>query len=381
MSTGDMTVSQFVQVIPFICGMMITAFIGFNLAHQVASNKEAEVYAFDIGYVDWLLNRFKWLLYVCLITGLINLIYLIFIIGFNNLGDYRLAAISIQRSPLIQFAKVVGGHAGILGFFYLALYGYKQAIKGINIWQLIIYILMFGMNNIAIAGRAWIAMSLVPYVIGFLMGHKSQKQEWSVLFNNGLKKLLVLGCILVGAFMIVGTIRNGGETEEPSRPIDKLLYFTDGSRVSNIVMTMYPDGTFPLEYGQCEFLHNWNPSSMKTRYFSDISDNIGLTVTVTSTIPALYFDFGYKGGFLMWGVFSFLIEWLCLYMLNKNKILAFFVAVQLTRMMYQAPIGEIFSMSISTAEWFIILYIFREPLFTMPESIESEDFSENNDVE
>lgn len=367
MATGEVSVSQFDKSIKFICGMLLTSFLGFNLAHEFTSNRGVVVYEFNIEYIDWLLKRFKWLLYVCLISGLINLIFLIVTIGFNNLGDYRIAAISTNRSPLVQLIRTIGGHAGVLGFFYLAIYGYKQAIDGIKIWQLIIYILMYGMNNIAIAGRAWIALSMVPYVIGFLFGHRSRLQDWHDLWQNGLKKLLLLGIIMVGAFTFIGTIRNNGESTDESRPIDKLLYLTDGSRVANIVMNMYPDGTFPLEYGQCEFLNGWYPSPMKTKYYDAISNNIGLTVTVPSTIPWLYFDFGFTGGILMWGVYCFVLELICLNQLQKNSVLAFLVSVQLTRMLYQAPIGEIFAMSFNTFEWFIILYIFRKRLFAMPD--------------
>lgn len=299
------------------------------------------------------------------------MVYLIVVVGFNSLGDYRVAALSVDRTPIIKIIRTIGGHAGILGFFYLALYGYKQAVKGIDIWQLILYIIMYGMNNIAIAGRAWISMSFVPYIIGFFIGHRSRKQKWADLLHKGLKNLLVLGVTLVGIFILVASIRNVNnsiDTDEGS-PIEKLLYWTDGSRVANIVMKMYPDGTFPLEYGQCEFLTKWIPSPMKTKYYSAISDNIGLTVTVPSTIPALYFDFGYAGGIVMWGIFCFFIELLFLNVVRRNNILCFFVAVLLTRMMYQAPFGEIFGMSISTVEWLIILYVFRDRLFVMPESV------------
>lgn len=56
MSTGKMLISQFNESIPFICGMMVTSFIGFNFAHQISNNREAEVNDFNIDYVEWLLR-------------------------------------------------------------------------------------------------------------------------------------------------------------------------------------------------------------------------------------------------------------------------------------------------------------------------------------
>jgi hypothetical protein len=82
-------------------------------------------------------------------------------------------------------------------------------------------------------------------------------------------------------------------------------------------------------------------------------------------MPSLYFDFGFWGGIVMWGIFCFLLEILVLSLLKKNNILALFLCVQITRMMFQAPIGPIFGMAIPTLEWLLIMYIFKAKLFNM----------------
>jgi oligosaccharide repeat unit polymerase len=366
MSHGLKTLEDYDLVAPFLCGLMASSVLGFSLAHIIFPSKSfINIYPFDKNYILWILNKYKWLLYVCFITGILSLVYLISIIGFDNIGDYRMMALFTKRGGIFSYIQWIGGHATIITTFYIALFGYSQALNGINIKMLVINVLMYGMNNIAIAGRGWITMAMVPYIIGYFFAiYRERKFTLSSIFDKNTKKLLIFGVILVAFFSVFGSVRNDSENSDVTK-LDKLLYYTDGTGVTNIVMNMFPDGSFDLEYGACEFLSYWIPSKLQNSFNDAISDDIGLSVTVPSTMPSLYFDFGFWGGIVMWGIFCFLLEILVLSLLKKNNILALFLCVQITRMMFQAPIGPIFGMAIPTLEWLLIMYIFKAKLFNM----------------
>lgn len=90
--------------------------------------------------------------------------------------------------------------------------------------------------------------------------------------------------------------------------------------MANMVMMQYPPGTYPLEYGKSEFLQKWIPSPMTQKFEKSIEDNIALSVTVKSAIPYLYYDWGYYGGFIMWGVYAFILEVICISLIKKKSI-------------------------------------------------------------
>ena len=97
--------------------------------------------------------------------------------------------------------------------------------------------------------------------------------------------------ILAIVFSLMGIARDDRDIDKAF--IDKFLYFTDGAKMTNMVLRQFPPGSFELEYGKSEFLRQFVPSPMDQKFFRSISDDAGLTVTVQSAIPPLYYDFGY----------------------------------------------------------------------------------------
>lgn len=366
MSHGKKTLEDYSHVAPFIFGMVVSSILGFSLAHSCCNQHKVHLKTISIDYINILLKRYRWVLYGCFFSGILTLLFLISIGAYNNLGDYRIIALTTQRTGIWGVSSWLGGHLSLLGTFYIALFGYKQSICGIDIKYFFVNILMYGMTNIAIAGRGWITMAMIPYLIGYFYGKFSfNKNAWRDIFDKNFRKLCSILVILALFFSIFGMIRNDGENSD-NRFYDKFLYYTDGSYVTNLVMEMFPDGTFPLEYGRCEFLSKWFGSPMQDKFSNAISNDVGLSVTVPSTMPSLYYDFGFSGGIIMWGVFCFIFEISAIKLSKRNSILSFFCIVQLTRMVFQAPIGPIFNMAIASFEWLLIMYIFKHKLFGTP---------------
>ena len=362
-SIGDKTNSDYDLSAPFIFGMVVSSIVGFTIAHIIIGEEKHNKFYFRINYINYLLQRYRWIIYVCFVCGILIIYFLFTLVGFDKLSDYRLAAVTTKRVGLFAIVQRISGHASLLGAFYLGLLGYKHANIGINLKELSVCVLMYGMTNIAIAGRAWITMSLLPYLIVFFIAkHDAGLTSISAFFDKNFRKLLSVLIFVSIFFSVWGVLRNNTSGEE-ERLVDKFLYYTDGSGVTNLVMHEFPDGSFPLEYGRNEFLSFLISSPMHVKFLNFISDDVGLSVTVPSTLPSLYFDFGYLGGIIMWGVFCLFLELLFYRLKRKNTILSLFLIIIITKMMFQAPIGPVFSSAIPSLEWLVLLYAFRKKLF------------------
>lgn len=178
--------------------------------------------------------------------------------------------------------------------------------------------------------------------------------------------MLTIGVIFFTVFSSFGLIRNE-ETAEGDNKVkvffDKFLYYTDGPKMANMVMKQYPPDTYELEYGQAEFLSKWIPSTMTNKFTSSIEDSPSLLATVKSTIPPLYYDWGYTGGIIMWGIYAFILEFICLSLLKRNTILSLLLFVQFTKLLFESPIGNIFVYAIPAFQWLIIIYLIKNYIF------------------
>ena len=352
------------NVAPFILGIIISSIIGFSLSHlmvpYVPSENSEEVNDNHIEYIDNILKKYHWILYLNLLLGLLLIIFLISVTGWSNLGDYRIAAFTVERTGIGKIASMFSGHAMFLGVFYIALLGYKQSHTGIDLKVLLSDIFMLSFTNIAIAGRAWIIMAFLPYFIAYFW---QQNQQGKKFFSKDVKTLALIFMIAVSAFSIIGLVRTSeGETNEHGF-FDKFLYYTDGTRIANNIMQKYPDGSFEYEYGQSEFLYRWMGSPMWEKYTKSISNDIGLLVTVPSHMPYLYFDYGFWGGIVMWGIFCFIIESIATRLRNSSSIINICLFMLITRLFFATPIGSCFMGLVPAFEWLIILYLFRNQLF------------------
>ena len=102
---------------------------------------------------------------------------------------------------------------------------------------------------------------------------------------------------------------------------------------------------------------------MVGRFANSIADDIGLSVTVKSIMPNLYYDFGLIGGAVFWGIICFLGEICCIRLKYSLHIIGLFLYGTLSTMFFQAPVGNVFALYTPTFEWIFLLYIFRKQIF------------------
>lgn len=346
----------------FICYMIISSIVGFSLAHVITSKYEtySKVYLIDVSVIEKLLIRFRWVPLLCGGIGIVLFIFLLSVVGdIDSLGNYRVLALTTERVGYAAIAQRVSGHITILGGFYLMLLGYKYGMTGIDLKKFFKYAILCSAINMSIGGRVWILTSTLPFVVMYILSRKYSGLT-SKYRQSDNKKLFAIILVFVCTFGIIGVLRSN---EIESSFFDKFLYLTDGSRMTNMVLSIYPPGSFPLEYGKSEFLSTLVQSPMAQKFSELIASDIGLSVTVKSGMPYLYYDFGYWGGIIMWGVFCFFIEYWAIRLKYVLHIVGLFLEGILCIMLFQSPIGCVFSLYTPTFEWIILIFLFRRWIF------------------
>lgn len=357
--------------------LVIASIVGFSTAHLIGNIRKqgSKIICIETNTIDAILKKFKWIPYTCFILGCAIFLFLFSTIGIaNTFGEFREHAVNQQWSGPIAYVKQASGHIYIFASFYLILLGYKHGKEGLNVKELFKYGIFCSMTNMAIGGRLWIVTSFLPYITAFIYSRKFSKRDRKSL-KKDIKKLLMVIAVLAGLFSLMGLARDDRDIEK--RFIDKFLYFTDGTKMSNMVLTQYPPGTYELEYGTSQFLTQFKKSPMEQKFKNSISYDRGLAVTVRSFMPPLYYDFGYIGGVFMWGIICFIIELISIKLMATRKVLGILWFVLLSQMLFLTPIFEIFAVNMPTFEWLIIMAFFSKALFNIKTGTQHKAYNTN----
>lgn len=345
------------------CYLVVASVIGFSFAHFVSETQNvdfSENPMIEQDEVEELLRRFKWIPYTCGITGAVLFIFLITTIGdISTFSDYRILALQTERVGYAAVAQRISGHINILGSFYLMLLGYKSGKQGINVREFLSYFLLCSAINMSIGGRVWLLSSSLPFFATYVLSRYTGEYNRGEVKKDG-KRIAFFLITVISLFSVIGLLR-GNDSDD--RFIDKFLYLTDGTRMTNMVLNRFPEGTFTYEYGMSTILGGFVKSPMVNAFKESISDNIGLSVTVKSIMPSIYYDFGLIGGGIWYGFLCFVVELICLRLKYATSILGLFLFGVLSTIYFQAPVGNVFALYTPTFEWLILLYLFRKHIF------------------
>lgn len=361
--TQQMPNNKFHLVSRFSCFIVCSSIIGFTIAHIFTAPKEliSWVRFIDKNVIDAILVKFRWIPYGCGIVGLILFIFLLSVMGdISSFSDYRRMALFTERVGFMSIVQRISGHINILGFFYLLLLGYKSGQEGIQLKTFFKYAILCSAINMSIGGRVWIVTSILPFMITYVFTRHYSMIPLKIKRSDNRKFLMIL-ILSISMFSIVGLLR--GDEKDETNFVDKFLYLTDGSKMTNMVLSQYPENMYELEYGRSEFLYPFIGSSMAEKFQKSIAHDPGLSVTVKSIMPYLYFDFGIWGGVLVWGVICFIIECLCIRFKYSCSIMGLLWFGQLAYLLFQTPVGHIFSVNTPVFEWLILIFIFRKWIF------------------
>ena len=346
----------------YMCYIIASSIVGFVCAHVLTENRKlVGTEQIDTCVLDTILKRFRWIQYFCALIGVLLFAFIFSTIGnVDTFSDYRGMALTVKRVGYMAVVQRISGHVNILGSFYLMLLGYKMGQKGIDVKEFAFNALLCSFINMSIGGRVWILNSTLPFFVTFFLSRYNTNLNVSAL-RSDIKKIFCIVISLACLFSAIGLLRDDSVGSKTF--IDKFQYFSDGMRITNMVLKQYPVGSYELEYGKSEFFSSWFESPMEKRFDKSISYDIGLSVTVKSSLPFLYYDFGFSGGILAWGIICFLLEYICIRLISVRKIIGILLFGQLSCFLFQAPVFPIFSLNLPSMEWILLLYIFRRFVF------------------
>lgn len=353
----------------FICLLMYASIIGFIVAHISTANQEStcSIKLMDSDIINDFLIKFKWIPYLCGVVGLILFIFLITTIGnINSFGDFRVLALSTERTGYAAFVQRISGHINILGLFYLMLLGYKYGKSGIELKNLLICIFLCSTINMTIGGRVWILTSLLPFLITYIYSRRYVHVDINIQ-NQDKKYITIIIIVFISLFSIIGLLRSE-QSNGNDNSMDKFTYLTDGARMTNLVLKQYPEGTYNYEWGKSTLLQYYLPSPMNNKFQKSISHDVGLSVTVQSIMPSLYYDFGLWGGAVFYGFICFIIEYICIRLKYQRNIVSILMLGSLSFLLFQAPVGNVFVIYTPLFMWLIVIFIYSKILFTPPRS-------------
>ena len=235
-----------------------------------------KVQLIDIETIDRILGKFKWIPYFCGIIGILLFIFLIVTIGnIDSFSDYRILALSTERVGYAAIAQRISGHINILGNFYLMLLGYKYGQTGIDILIKEHNSTYLKKPLISIGGRVWILTSTLPFLVTFFFRRKYSSLDVG-LRKKDIMHITVIVLIFSSLFSVIAQLRNNNNNHETY--MDKFLYLTDGSRMTNMVLEQYPEDCYNYEYGKSTLAQAFILSPMSQKFSKSISHDLGLSV-------------------------------------------------------------------------------------------------------
>lgn len=356
----------FSQSAQFVFMLIVAAIIGFSIAHIFADTKKHKnVRLVDVRSIDIILKRFIWIPYLCGVIGIVLIIYYLSAGGIENLGDYRLIALYTKKNGYMTVVQRISGHINFLGTFYIMLLGYRDGQTGLNVGKFLLYFFLCSAINIAIAGRVWILTSSLPFLVTFVFARKYCDNIQLNRPTNDWKKLIAIMAILISLFSLIGIMRSNHTSNDSATFVSKFFYLTDGARMTNLVLKEFPEGSYEEEYGMSSLAEGFIPSSMKSKFAELISDDIGLSVTVRSYMPPLYYDFGKVGGAIFWCILCIFIEYWAICLKYKHSIFSILLMGQICIMLFLTPVGNPITVYTPAFEWLLIIYILRRTIFSI----------------
>lgn len=353
------------NVAPFVLYMGLSSIFAFSLAHFTAqiNYNVAGSPIIPLNILNQLVEKFRWVLYIVAACAICILGTLYSIGGFSSFGDYRVLAVTTEFRGLAGLAVRISNHLSFIGAMYLMIVGMKQARTGLRIKELLICILLYGAANIATAGRAWIVAASLPFINGFLLErYRIYFFTKKTMVKIKPMKIIALFIMILSLFSVIGEARSDmAGAAKNSSFIQKFLYYTDGLHMSEIILNKYKPGSFDYELGK-NTIFQYGESSMAKRFNTETNERY--KVIVKSVIPSLYYDYGYEGGLVFWGLLCFLLEYICLRIRFTKNLIGCLLFCSLSAILYQAPIGNVIQMSIPMLEWLLIIFVFRKFIFS-----------------
>jgi len=350
------------EYIPFFTFASLVAFV---IAHRFFGNNEVNV-EFNIDFLCAILKKYKWIMWLNFIGGILRMVLMVNLVGFDNVMDYRVAANTMMNTGLGSVGLVfrITSYIQLLANFYIALCGFKTGFETIELKKVITLFILYSPTQMATGGRLFILYFILFYIGSFLLGRGlSISINGRMLLEKTEKKVLSLLSIgLLSLIPILVMVRQSdinNDTSTHESAISKYTYISEGMLESEHYMRFNPPEKIQPDYGQ-HFITGHSRSYLNYRKYLQMTY---MSSIVISVITPLYTSFGFWGSIVVWGIVAFCIEVLAINCLKRLSIIRFFVFVTLLKIMYESVISNPLPGNLPVYELIILLAMFYKPIF------------------
>lgn len=347
----------------YILYFTAVSIIAFILAHRLKPGNDVNM-EFSLDYLDSLLDKYYWIMWVNFFGGLLRLILIIQMVGFNSVMDYRLAANSMMNSGAGAVGLVfrLTSYVQMLANFYVALYGFKTGFGTIDLKSTLKIFILYAPTQMATGGRLFILYFILFFFGSFLLGRGlSIRIEGGQLLLNSEKKVIITS--FVGLLSLVSVIaiarQNDIDTTGPKESaLAKFTYITEGMLATEHCMNLYNGNNVPKDNGQY-LLTGTSRTYMNYRSYLLTTDMSSIVVCI---ITPLYTGFGFWGSLIVWFVIAFLLELLSINCLGKLTIIRFFIYLTVLKIFYESVMSTALFENVPVYELIILIAIFKKQI-------------------
>jgi oligosaccharide repeat unit polymerase len=354
----------------YIIYFTFASLIGFMLADTFFKRKPHLLFTSE--FVDFVLRKYKFIMWLNFIGGILRIVAVVQLIGFdpNNVLAYRMVANGMMTGIRSGFAGTVfriTAYIIMLANAYVALAGLKSGLgqlKRSEIWSLFI---LYMPSQLATGGRLFVLYFVIFYFGCFVLGRGiaiASKTHSRWLKASEFKSVLTLGALMVFFVVAISTSRMSGGmqnigSEKQSSALDSFSYVAEGTMVTEHAFQFYANKPDDLQIGKETLFGN----TQKSQAFIKYKHSTVYASSVFCIIYPLYIDFGYWGSIMVWSFLAFFIQALALSCLNRLTIMRFLIYVILLKVCYETIIANSIASNLPFYELLLLFAIFYRPIF------------------
>lgn len=347
----------------YILWFTAISLFAFWFAHRVRPGNEVNL-DFNLQFIDAVVDKYKWIMWLNFFGGILRIILMINLVGFDSVMDYRVAANNMMNTGFGTVGLIfrITSYIQMLANFYVAICGFKTGFESLDLKKTLILFILYAPTQMATGGRLFILYFILFFIGSFLLGRGvAMKFNDRILLEKEEKK--VLSIISIGFLTLVAIIAmaRAGNTvnHETESAFAKFTYISEGMLETEHYMRFDPPETHVPDYGK----HLFTGKSFDHLQYRGYLQMTYMSSIVISIMTPLYTSFGFYGSIFVWGAIAFILELIAIMCLRRLSIIRFFVFLTILKIMYETVIASPIPGNIPVYELIILFMVFYKPIF------------------
>lgn len=346
----------------YILYFTASSLLAFSIAHTISKGDKTKL-CFDINSLGKLLVKYHWIMWLNFFGGVLRIILMINLIGFDSVMDYRLAANEMMNSGegAVGFVFRITSYIQMLANFYVAFYGFKMGFETLYLKQIIGLLILYAPTQMATGGRLFILYFILFFFGSFIIGRgiscRLKKQKF---IQSAEKKTIFISLVgLLSLVSIIAMARYYDSKGDNESALAKFSYITEGTLESEHYMQFYKRDDIKPDYGE-QLLTGGSLAHLRYR---NVLNQSRMSSVVISIITPLYSGFGYWGSIVAWFIIALVLEIWAIKCLNRLTIMHFLIFITIVKIVYESVMSNSIANNIPVYELLILFAIFYKLIF------------------